>query len=341
MRWRVVPATAAALLLVLAGCGGGEPVERPAVPALPTGTPSPTPLEGPSEAGRIVVVTHGQASDPFWAVVRRGLEDARRQVDVAVSYQSPDSYDVEQMARLIDAAVATRPGGLVVSLPDPAGLAPAIGRALAAGIPVVSINSGSSAFRALGIPLHVGQVEYQAGLAVGERLAGNAITRALCVIHEAGNQALDERCRGVADALERRGATVRVLTVDLQDRRGADHLIATALGDGEYDAMVTLGGPSIAEPALRAIRERNLEGKLVYATFGIGPDALRAVRQGRMQFAVDQQAYLQGYLPIVMLAQHHRLGVLPPAGTLIRTGPVFVTKANAASVLRLVNQSLR
>lgn len=330
---------AAALLVVLAGCGGGEPLEQPAVPALLDDTPSAA--SGGSEAARVVVVTHGQASDPFWAVVRRGVADAGRQVDLAVSYRSPDSYDVEQMSRLIDAAVATRPAGLVVSLPDPAGLAGAVERALAAGVPVISINSGGSAFRSLGIAVHVGQAEYEAGVGVGERLAKKDVTRALCVVHEAGNQALHERCRGVADTLRRAGGTVTVLTVDLQDRRGADTLIAAALAGRDYDAIVTLGGASIAEPALRAIRARQLDGEIVYATFGVGPDVLRALMQGRLEFAVDQQAYLQGYLPIVLLAQHRDNGILPPQGTLIPTGPVFVTKANASAVLELVDRGLR
>ena len=290
---------------------------------------------------RIVFVTHGQASDPFWAVVRRGVDDAARQLDVSVSYEAPDSYDVERMSRLIDAAVATHPAGIVVSLPDPEGLAKAVRHALASGVPVVSINSGSDAFRRLGIPVHVGQAEFAAGFAAGRRLAGEGIHRALCVIHEGLNQALVERCRGVAKALEDAGADVRTLTVDLQDREGVDTRIAAELARGGYDGMITLGGAAIAGPALAAITADGLDGKLVYATFGIGTDVLQALEAGRLRFAVDQQPYLQGYLPVVMLAQYRRFGMLPADGTLVPTGPVFVTRQDAAGVLDLVERGLR
>ncbi|HEY6030966.1 MAG TPA: substrate-binding domain-containing protein, partial [Gaiellaceae bacterium] len=230
-RWLLV---AALVVLLVAGCGDAKRPSEPAVPALPDiGGAAPSATGAPGAARtRIVVVTHGQASDPFWAVVRRGVDDAARQVGVSVSYEAPDSYDVVRMSRLIDAAVATHPDGLVVSLPDPAGLKPAVERALAAGIPVISINSGASAFRSLGIPVHVGQLEYQAGFAVGERLAKARVKHVLCVIHEAGNVALGERCRGVAKALEDAGAAVHLLTVDLQDPRGADRAIARALRRG-------------------------------------------------------------------------------------------------------------
>jgi simple sugar transport system substrate-binding protein len=104
---------------------------------------------------------------------------------------------------------------------------------------------------------------------------------------------------------------------------------------------VTLGGASIATLALAAISTDHVAGKIAYATFGIGPDVLRAIREGRILFAVDQQPYLQGYLPIVLLEQEHRYGVLPAKGTLIQTGPVFVTKANAGRVLALSTRGIR
>lgn len=337
-------APAALVVLALTACGGAKGPAPPAVPSLPdvgAAAPTTTTESGAAAQARIVVVTHGQASDPFWAVVRRGIDDAARQLDVAVSYEAPDSLDVARMSRLIDAAVATHPAGLVVSLPDARGLAAAVHRALAARVPVVSINSGADAFRSLGISVHVGQQEYRAGFDAGDRLARAGGRRALCVIHEAGNQALVQRCRGVADALGRAGGTVRVLTVDLQDQRGAERAIAGALRRGRYDGLVTLGGASIATPALAAIAADRLTGRIDYATFGVGPDVLRAVREGRIRFAVDQQPYLQGYLPVVLLAQYHRYGVLPAKGTLIPTGPVFVTKANAAAVLELSARGLR
>ena len=119
---------------------------------------------------RIAFVTHGQASDPFWAIVKKGVDDAARQTGVAVSYRAPDSYSIQRMSGMIDEAIGDRPDGLVVSLPDVKALAPAIRRAGRAGIPVVTINSGSDQFRKLGVLAHVGQPEFKAGVGAGERL---------------------------------------------------------------------------------------------------------------------------------------------------------------------------
>ena len=175
----------------------------------------------------IVVVTHGQVSDPFWSVVANGVRAAGRDLGVRTSYQAPTRFDMVEMSNLIDAVVASRPDGLVVSIPDAAALGGAIQRAVQSEIPVISINSGADVYAHLGILAHVGQTEYEAGLAAGERMASASIRRALCVNHEIGNAGLDERCRGFTDGLRRAQGTVRVLSVELanpddaQQRLGA------------------------------------------------------------------------------------------------------------------------
>ena len=147
------------------------------------------------------MIAHGQASEPFWAVVHNGAQAAATQLGVSVTYEAPDTYDISRMREMIRNAAATRPAGLVVSLPTPGALAPAIRAAEPAGIPVVSINSGGDAFRRLGSLLHLGQDEYEAGYAAGRRMSTRHVRHALCVIHEVGNAALEQRCRGLAAAL--------------------------------------------------------------------------------------------------------------------------------------------
>src|ERR671929_288283 len=117
---------------------------------------------GPSGA-RIVVVTHGQASDPFWSVVKNGVDAGARDMNVSVEYQAPPRFDMVAMSQLIDAAVASNPDGLVVSIPDANALGPSIQRAVNAGIPVISINSGSDVAQSLGVLTHIGQTEFEAG----------------------------------------------------------------------------------------------------------------------------------------------------------------------------------
>jgi len=354
MTRRVHAAAAAAALCLLAlatGCGGsghalpaqgGLPAIGDDPAAAPVGAAAGVDVFGLSRQRiRFVMITHGQASDPFWSVVQRGAQDAGRQLGVSVTYEAPDTSDVERMARLIRAAAATKPAGLVVSLPDALALAPAVRAAERQGIPVISINSGSDDARSLGTLLHVGQSEYEAGVAAGRRMAAAHVHHALCVIHEAGNVALQDRCRGFRDALAARGATSGVVYVDLQDATQAGHTVAAVVRGGRYDGLLTLGGAAIAGPTLAALRADHLLGGLTYATFGIGPAVLKAVRSGAITFAVDQQPYLQGYLPIVLLTQYRLYGVLPDRGKLLSTGPAFITKANAARVLRLVERGVR
>jgi simple sugar transport system substrate-binding protein len=178
---------------------------------------------------RIVVVSHGQASDPFWSVVKNGVDQAATDMRVTVEYQAPSTFDMVAMSQLIDAAVATEPDGLVVSIPDADALGDSITAAIDAGIPVISMNSGSDVAEDLGILTHVGQTEYEAGLGGGQRMAEAGATTALCVNQEVGNVALDLRCEGFTAAMEEAGGTVEVLAVDLADPTDSQEKIAAAL----------------------------------------------------------------------------------------------------------------
>jgi simple sugar transport system substrate-binding protein len=336
------------LLLVFAGCGNSGTIPESdlvvrgneAVPARPT--PQETPKRGSGlriASARIAVVTHGQASDSFWAIVKKGVFDAGRREGVAVSYRAPETYDIARMRALIDEAISARLDGLVVSLPDLDGLAPAIRRAERAGIPVVSINSGSDRFRELGILAHVGQPEYRAGLEAGARMAKAGVRDMLCVNQEVGNAGLDARCRGAAAALRRAHGHMRELGVDLQNPAQSQRRIAQAITAGRIDGIITLG-PNGAAPALAAVKAGGLRSRVRLATFDLSPDVLQAVRARRMLFAVDQQPYLQGYLPITLLAEYARHQLMPARG-LIPTGPQFVTPANASRVLALSRRGYR
>jgi simple sugar transport system substrate-binding protein len=334
------------LLLLLAGCGKAVSVREDdlvvrgdqAVQA----RPSPDQLSRGLRitSTRIAVVTHGQASDPIWAVVKRGIEDARRRENVGVSYRAPDTFDINRMRRMVEAAVADHPDGLVVSLPDATVLGPAIRSAERAGIPVVTINSGSDRFLGLGVEAHVGQPEAEAGVKAGERMAAAGVRHALCIDHEAGNDGLAARCDGFEKAMRAVGGTSRVLVINLQNPLQAQRLIAQTIADGSVDGIITLG-PTGAEPALAALTASGFESRVKLATFDLSSAVLRAVQDRKILFAVDQQPYLQGYLPIVLLAERARHGLFPTAGGLIPTGPRFVTPENVGDAIRLSREGVR
>jgi simple sugar transport system substrate-binding protein len=289
---------------------------------------------------RIVVVSHGQATDPFWSVVKNGVDAAAKDYSdygITVEYRAPDTFDMVQMAQIIDAAVASQPSGLVVSIPDAAALGDSITRAVESGIPVISMNSGSDVFKELGVAAHVGQTEFEAGLGGGEKMAEAGVTTALCVNQEVGNVALDLRCEGFAKGLGE-DATVEVLSVSMDPTSISNAVKAAVSQNPEINGILALG-PVAADPTLQALQELDVVGDIKLATFDLSPNVLQAVADGDMLFAIDQQQYLQGYLPVALLALNKQYGLVP-AGV-VMTGPGFVTQDNAAQVIELSKQGIR
>ncbi len=323
------------LLVVLAACGGG--------------TTNNTTSTGPSSSGnparaniKFYVITHGQATDPFWSVVKKGVDQAAHDMGVQAIYEGPASgtFDVVAMAHLIDTAVAAHPDGLVVSIPDPNALGPSIKAAVAAGIPVISINSGSDVAKSLGVLVHIGQTEEQAGIGGGQKMGAAGVKHALCVNQEVGNAALTLRCKGFQEGLAQTGGTVKVIGVNLSNPTQTQQTIEAALQhDPSIDGILTLG-PTGATPAIKALQDLNKLGQIKLATFDLSSDVLNAIKAGQMLFAIDQQQYLQGYLPIVLLTLY-KTNLNTIANDVLLTGPGFVTSQNVSQVIQLTAQGTR
>ncbi|HYI66843.1 MAG TPA: sugar ABC transporter substrate-binding protein [Candidatus Limnocylindrales bacterium] len=327
MRITKMTASLAGVALVLAACGNQQASES-------TGDGG-----GASRDLRIVVVTHGQASDPFWSVVANGVDQAETDLGITVEYNAPETFDMVAMAELIDTAVASEPDGLVVSIPDATALGDSIGAAIEAGIPVVSINSGSDVYQDLGILTHVGQTEFEAGQGAGQRMAEAGVTNTVCVNQEVGNVALDLRCEGFADGLG--GVPSEVVEVDLTDPAGAQAAVEAALSaDSSIDGILTLG-PTGADPTLAALEAAGLTETVQMGTFDLSESVLTALDAGQMLFAIDQQQYLQGYLGVLIVTQYAQYGLLPGGGAPVLTGPGFVTQENAAQVIELSAEGIR
>jgi simple sugar transport system substrate-binding protein len=287
---------------------------------------------------RIVVVSHGQSSDPFWSVAANGVNTAAEDMGVTVEYQAPGTFDMVEMSQIIDAAVASEPDGLIVTIPDGDALGPSIQAAVDSGIPVISMNSGSDVFQDLGVLVHVGQTEYEAGLIAGQEMAAAGISNALCINQEVGNTALDDRCQGFTDGL---GGSVEVVPVELADPTGAQATIAGKLGaTTDLDAILALG-PTGALPTLAAVQEAGIDVDL--ATFDLGPEVLAAIDSGEMLFAIDQAQFLQGYLSVTLMTQFLDTGAVPLGSVdrVILTGPQLVTADTASSVIEAAEQGLR
>jgi simple sugar transport system substrate-binding protein len=322
------------LPLLLAACGTSG--------SSTTSTPS-----GSCPASRanlkFYVVTHGQSTDPFWSVVKKGVDQAAHDMCVTAHYEAPTgtTFDVVAMSHLIDDAVATHPDGLVVSIPDAAGLGASIKAAVAAGIPVISINSGSDVAKSLGVLVHIGQTEYAAGQGGGEKMGAAGVKHALCVNQEVGNAALTLRCKGFAEGLSQAdGGTVKVIGVNLSNPTQTQQTVEAALQhDPTIDGILTLG-PTGATPTIKALQDLNKLGQIKLATFDLSSDVLNAIKAGQMLFAIDQQQYLQGYLPIVLLTLY-KTNLNTIANSILQTGPGFVDSSNVSQVIQLTAAGTR
>ncbi|WP_050604155.1 sugar ABC transporter substrate-binding protein [Ruegeria sp. 6PALISEP08] len=291
-------------------------------------------LATPAFAQEIVVVSHGQANDAFWNVVKNGVEQAGKDVGVNVEYRAPETFDMVAMSQLIDAAVNQEPDGLIVSIPDADALGPSIERAVAAGIPVISINSGSDVSKDLGALLHVGQDEFDAGKAAGEELASMGGKTAICVNHEVGNVALDLRCAGFAEGF---GGNVEVLPTS-NDPTEIESKVSAALAANEaVDTVMALGASSAGEPTVAAVKGSGRDVNV--ASFDLSANFLQSIADGDAAFAIDQQQYLQGYLSVNFMGLHAKYGLMP--GGNVPSGPNLITQDKAAQVIELSSQGIR
>ncbi len=277
---------------------------------------------------KIIVVTHGQASDPFWLVVRNGVETAAKETGSDVEYQATGQFDLPAMSKLVDAAVASKPDGLVVSIPDAVFLSKSIQAAVTAKIPVISINSGLDVSKKLGCLMHIGQEEESAGREAGQRLKALGVKQAIILNQELGNVALDQRTKGFRDGFEGPFHHVQVLPVKIDFMECHDAVAAYLQKNQEVDGILALG-PAAAEPALQVLDEMGL--------VDISPRVIQALTQKQMAFALDQQQWLQGYLPVIFLANYVKYGSILQ-NDLILTGPSFVTPENAEQVANLTNK---
>src|SRR4029077_1787663 len=209
---------------------------------------------------RIIVVTHGQAADSFWLIVRNGIEIAAKETDSDVDYRSPEKFDPQAMARLIDEAVASEPDGLVVTIPDAAALSKSVRAAVAAKIPVISTNSGLEVSHQLGCLIHIGQAEEAAGRKAGQKMKGMGIKEAIILNQEVGNVALDERIKGFRAGFEGPFHHVQILPVKMDFGQCQDLVHDYLQAYQSVDGIMALG-PIAAEPALTALDQLGQTGQ--------------------------------------------------------------------------------
>ena len=281
------------------------------------------------------MITHSD-DGPFWSVVQRGMEAACDDLGVNCVW-NPGVNDPNQMVSDIEAALAEGTDGIAASLPDPAALVPALQGAVDGGTPVVTLNSGANDYQSIGALTHVGQTEFIAGQAAGNRFNDAGATHVLCGRQEQTNVGLTERCNGLADTFSGT-VTDDFMDLDADVTAQIAAINAAMSADDSIDGFLGVG-PVIAMSGLTAAND--LGRDVIVGGFDLTPDLLGAIEAGDILFTVDQQQYLQGYLPILTMYLNQTNANVIGGGLPILTGPGFVTDDNAADVLALSEAGTR
>lgn len=312
---------------------------------------------------RFVVISHAPDADPFWNVVKNGIADAEKDFGITVDYRNPPNGDLADMVHLLNQAGARNYDGVATTIADYDVVSGPVKSIVARGIPVVTFNSGTAKQNeALGALLHIGQPEYIAGKEAGERAKAAGIKRFLCVNNNATNPDSFERCRGFAEAI---GADFKKSTLDSgNDPIEVENRVFAALHKAPDTQAVLALGPTSAVPAMRAIAKLGLTDKIWFATFDITSEVDKGIEAGAVKFAIDQQPYLQGYIPVALLAimkQDKTHDIRKAIATLqanpqfqqrvktygltprfhangVDTGPGFVTRENVGTVEKYAGQ---
>ncbi len=328
------PAVSAALIaiavLVLAACsstGGKKATEQSSnVTAGHANTPRYT----------IAMITHAQPGDTFWDIIRAGASAAAAKDNISFRYSN--NADPTQQATLIQDAINSHVNGIAVTDPDPAAICPTVQKAKAAGIPVVMFNAGVNNWQQCGAMEYFGQDETIAGIAAGKRLAAVGAKNVLCVLQAQGQVQLEARCAGVAQGLGSEGTMTKLYVNGTDNSAMQSTMTAKLTQDKNIDAVITLGAP-VALVAIQSIQSAGSHAKLY--TFDTNAAEIAKIKSGAVQWAVDQQPYLQGYESIDSLWLYLTNGNVLGGGQTVLTGPSFIDSSNVATVAKYAERGTR
>jgi simple sugar transport system substrate-binding protein len=291
---------------------------------------------GPS-GGRtytIAMITHEQAGDTFWDKIRAGAEEAAKVHGIDLKYSNNEQGP--EQATLVQNAIDSKVDGIAVTLSSADAVIPVAKKAADAGIPVVAFNQGFDEYKQAGAKMYFGSDEDLAGQSVGQRIASEGGGgKTLCIIQAQGSVALETRCAGVKKAYP----NTENLQVNGADLPSVQQTIGAKLSqDASITHIVTLGAP-IAMAAMQAQADSGNTAKLI--TFDLNQDAAKAIQDGKIEFSVDQQPYVQGYMAVeglwLQLTNGNDLG----GGKPVLTGPSFVDKSNIDQILPYTQNNTR
>jgi simple sugar transport system substrate-binding protein len=320
-------AAVAALALAMSACsGGGKPQDSSNNSGGGGGG-------GDSSGYTIAMITHETPGDTFWDKIKSGAQQAAKNYGIDLKYSNDP--DPGQHATLIQNAIDSKVDGIATTLDTPDAEAASVKAALDAGIPVVAFNQGIDQYKQVGAEMYFGSDERLAGQTAGKRITDSGGKHALCVIQDEGSVALETRCAGVKSSAP---GTQNIQVNGADDSAVVSSLQAKLSQDKSVDYIVTLGAP-IAMDALQAIDAAGSKAKLI--TFDLNTDAAKAIQDGKIEFSIDQQPYVQGYMAVTALYLKLKNGNDIGGGGPVLTGPSFVDKSNIDAIVPFAENNTR
>ncbi|MFE3900502.1 sugar ABC transporter substrate-binding protein [Streptomyces sp. NPDC059153] len=322
---------AAVLGASLVGCSstGGKRAEERAAQAAAEGRSAVN-----TPRWTFAMVTHSGDGDTFWDIVQRGAEQAAVKDNIKFLYSHND--EAQQQAQLVQAAIDQKVDGLIVTLAKPDAMKDVVAKATKAGIPVITVNSGSAESKRFGALTHIGQDESIAGEAVGDELNARGRKKALCILHEQGNVGHEQRCAGAKKTFDGQMQNLYVEGTNMPDVQAS--IEAKLQADKNIDAVVTLGAP-FADAAVKA--KKTAGSKAEIDTFDLNAKVATALQDKTLGFAVDQQPYLQGYEAVDLLWLYRYNRNVLGGGRPVLTGPQIITSKDAAELAQYTKRGTR
>jgi len=288
-------------------------------------------------------VTHGGQETTFWAIVRKGMLDAAELLGVdAVMISPKHGASLTDQVDNLKAAIAARPDGIIVTIVHDTMFDEPIKEALAKGIPVICANSDDSEGAEGNARLsYIGQNNEQAGYLLAKEMSqyfpGPDKTHVLLVLEWPGSGWCEQRALGTEKFLKEYGASWERLdsgkTIDVQESR----ILAYFQSHPETNVFICGAEAHIA--AARAARKLGHKpGEITIGGYNLMPPILVEVEKGYVQVTIDQQAYLQGYLPVIQLYLMKKYGF---SAWDVSTGYAFLEKGDLGWLIELSKQRIR
>lgn len=283
---------------------------------------------------KVSFVTHAPPGDTFWDIVRAGAEDAAERNNIELLYSSDE--DGARQAQLVQQAVDKKVDGLLVTLAKPEAMSGSVKKAVDSDIPVFSLNSGEDQYEDMGVLAHFGQNDKVAGEAAGEKLNDLGAEKMICVIQVQGHIGLENRCDGVKETFDGDFERLYVKGTDMSDVSST--ITSKLQTEKDIDFVLTLGAP-FAMTAIDSIKDAGSDAEL--GTFDMNAEAVDALEDEKLQFIVDQQPYLQGYMAVLSVRLYHDNGNVMGGGKPVLTGPQIITPDEAADIGKYADNGTR